>query len=74
MGLDHLFTGSAVRSRVSGVWPLRIPAPSQEPAFPADCLHRPIFTADHLAGEYEADTQGSQHIARFINVTTTVNL
>ncbi len=58
---------------MSGVWPLRIPVLSRGPAFPADCLHRPIFTAG-CTGEYGADTQGSQQIARFINVTTTVNL
>ena len=42
---------------MSGVWPLRIPVLSRGPAFPADCLHRPIFTAG-LAGEYGADTPG----------------
>ncbi len=39
--------------------------------FPADYLHSDIVTATvAVAG----DTQASQHIARFFNVTTTVNL
>ncbi len=56
---------------MSGVWPLRMPLLA-ESAFPADCLHRPIFTSGQgLTGEYGSDTQGFQHMARFIYVTTT---
>jgi hypothetical protein len=55
---------------MSGVWPLRMPL-HEESAFPADCLHRPIFTADQETGEYGSDTQGFQHMAGFIYVTTT---
>ena len=55
--------------RGSGVWSLRI-SRFGSVIFPADYLHSDIVTATlAVAG----DTQASQHIARFFNVTTTVN-
>ena len=56
---------------MSGVWPLRMPLLAEWPFLLIACTVR-LSLPVGMTDEYGSDTQGFQHIAGFIFVTTTV--